>query len=272
MIGMQILVCVKQVPDIDLITVIPGDEGRARLAPCGEYRMNRFDEFAVEAALGIEAAVGAAAPVGIDVITVGPARTQAVLRRALGMGAHEGIHIDSAADRYLGPESVAAGIARYAGRKDYHLVLCGCMSEDGMHGQVGPRVAGHLKWPCAIQAVRLQVVAAGEAVIIEKEVEGGRRERLRLQLPAVVAVQPGINRPRYPALSKLLRANAKTLDTLALADLRTPSAEARLIGVSVPQRARSGRVLEGTSKEKATSLLALLKERALISGADRLEG
>lgn len=258
---MQILVCVKQVPDIDQIAVIPGKDGRARLAPFSEYRMNRYDEFAVEAALRIEEGEGSAARVAIDVVTAGPQHAQEVLRRALGMGAHHGIHLQSAEDQYLGPGIVAAAIAAYAGPKEYDLVLCGCMSEDGMHAQVGPLVAGHLGWSCAIQVVRLQVA---NAVTIEKEVEGGGRERLRLQLPAVVAVQSGINRPRYPALSKLLRANNQTLETIALTAMGVSPVEATFKGVTLPQRARAGRVLEGTPKEKAEALLAHLKEKALI--------
>jgi electron transfer flavoprotein beta subunit len=81
----------------------------------------------------------------------------------------------------------------------------------------------------------------------------------------VVAVQSGINRPRYPALSRLLRANARTLETLALSDLDPPPADARFVRAILPQRTRAGRVLEGTSQEKAEALLAVLKEKALIS-------
>jgi electron transfer flavoprotein alpha/beta subunit len=66
-------------------------------------------------------------------------------------------------------------------------------------------------------------------------------------------------------LSKLLRANTKPLETIALSDLDPPLAETRFLGANRPQRTRSGRVLEGTSKEKAEALLALLKEKALIS-------
>ncbi|MEJ2639818.1 MAG: electron transfer flavoprotein subunit beta/FixA family protein [Desulfosarcinaceae bacterium] len=262
---MRILVCVKQVPDIDQVDVTRSKDGFACLAPFSEYRMNRYDEFAVEAALRIEA--GGAAPVGIDVVTVGPQRAEEVLRRALGMGAHEGIHLQSLEDQYLGPGTVAAGIARYAGLKDYDLALCGCMSEDGMHGQVGPRLAGHLKWPCAVQAVRLQLNETADAVTVEKETEGGGRERLRLNLPAVIAVQSGINRPRYPALSKLLRANARALETIPLTEIAPPPVESRFVGAILPEPVRAGRVLAGTLTEKAAALLALLKEKALISGA-----
>jgi electron transfer flavoprotein beta subunit len=251
------------VPDIDQVNVNQGADGRASLAPFSEYRMNRFDEFAVEAALRIEEA--GVVPVGIDVVTVGPQRAQEVLRRALGMGAHEGIHLKSPEDQYLGPGAVAAGIASYAGPKDYDLVLCGCLSEDGMHAQVGPRVAGHLKWPCAIQVVSLQLNAATDAVTVEKEVEGGGRERLRLNLPAVIAVQSGINRPRYPALSKLLRTNSQTLVTIALTDIGVSPVEPRFVGAILPERTRAGRILAGTAQEKAEAMLALLKERALIA-------
>jgi electron transfer flavoprotein beta subunit len=261
---MNILVCVKQVPDIDRIGVSTGADGRVTLDDVDEFRMNRFDEFAVEAALEIKAAEGAGASVRIDALSVGPARCQEVLRRAMGMGADKGIHLMTGADVGLSPGVVAAGIGRHAAEGNYDLILCGSMSEDGMHAQVGPMVAGRLKWPAAIQALRLAVVDDGRGILLEKEVEGGHRERLRLRLPAVVAVQPGINRPRYPALSNLLRANAQELETVALEALGPPPLHPHLVGMALPRRARAGRVLEGAPAEKAMKLLTILREKALI--------
>lgn len=262
---MKILVCVKQVPDIDQIGVYEGACGGAVLDEIKEFRMNRFDEFAVEEALRIKEAELFKDPVCIDVLTVGPAGSEAVVRRALGMGAQNGIHLKTDSDAYLSPAVIAAGIARYAAGKNYPLILTGSMSEDGMHAQVGPQVAGHLKYPCAIQAVHLEVAGDLGSVLIAKEVEGGVRERLRLRLPAVVTVQSGINQPRYPALSKLLRANAMDLDSLELAELGSAPIHAAFMGTVLPRRSRAGKVLDGTPAEKAAALVVTLEERGLLN-------
>lgn len=262
---MNILVCVKQVPDIDQIGVSEDTGGGAILEEFTEFRMNRFDEFAVEEALRIKEADLFQTPVYIDALTVGPPRAQEAVRRALGMGAQNGFHLKTNSDAYLSPTVIAAGIARYAADKSYALILTGSMSEDGMHAQVGPLLAGHLKRPCAIQAVHLEVAEDMGSVLIEKEVEGGVRERLRLKLPAVVTVQSGINRPRYPSLSNLLRANARDLDTIELAALGPAPMHAAFMGAVLPRRIRAGRVLSGTPVEKAETLVALLKGRALLN-------
>lgn len=262
---MNILVCVKQVPDIDQIGVSLGTDGKAILDEFNEFRMNRFDEYAVEEALRIRAADLFQTPVRIDVLTVGPPRAQEAVRRALGMGAQNGIHLKTDSDTDLSPADVAAGIARYAADKSYPLILTGSMSEDGMNAQVGPLLAGHLKRSCATQALLLEVAKDIGSVLIEKEVEGGVRERLRLMLPAVVAVQSGINRPRYPSLSNLLRANARDLDTIELGTLGPAPIHSAFMGAVLPRRVRAARILGGTPAEKAKTLVAILKGRGLLN-------
>ncbi|MBW2638382.1 MAG: hypothetical protein JRC86_12890 [Deltaproteobacteria bacterium] len=85
---MKILICIKQVPDSEGIITI-GDSCR-EIDFVGSYRMNRFDEFALEEALRI----GERMPVeSIDALSVGPARTESTIRKALEMGASSGIHI-----------------------------------------------------------------------------------------------------------------------------------------------------------------------------------
>ena len=87
---MRILVCVKQVPDPDLLRELD-ESGRAvRLPTAGAFKMNRYDEFAVEEAVCIKERH---AGTTVDVRTVGPEHAAEALRRAIGMGADHGIHI-----------------------------------------------------------------------------------------------------------------------------------------------------------------------------------
>lgn len=269
---MKILVCVKQVPDPDHIAITAGEGGRAEVAAISEYRMNRFDEFAVEEAVRIKEE--RADDTTLDVLTAGPARARDVVKRAMGMGADHGIHFETTADQYISPRRIADCIADWARGKDYSLIVTGAMSEDMMNGQTGPMAAALLEWPCATQVIeaRLQSVpgddpAAGSTdIYVEREVEGGSREMLALPLPAVIAVQTGINEPRYPSLSNLLRANKQEIQTIAAAspgdaEIRPPDEPA---GMVMPKRMRAGRHLEGTPAQKADQLLSILQEKAFI--------
>jgi electron transfer flavoprotein beta subunit len=258
---MKILVCIKQVPDPERIVVDPGPDGFAALAPFSEFRMNRFDEFAVEEALRIREAFPS---VSVDALTVGPERAADVLRRAIGMGADGGVHLLTAAGSDPEPAAVAEWIGRYAADRGYGLLLTGSQSEDGMHGLVGPMAAARLGCPCATQVIESRLAENLSAVRVEREIEGGAREVLRLELPAVLALQPGVNRPRYPSLSNLLRANRQRLDTIDACRLAEPSEPVVRLAMVLPQQSRSVEMLAGTARDKAERFLSILKEKAFI--------
>lgn len=256
---MRILVCVKQVTDPESITVTEAPGGC--IVSEGELRMNRFDEFAVEAAVRIKESGAAAA---VDVLTLGPAEAVAVIQRSVGMGADRGVHLLAAEGDASSPGAAARRIARFAKCRTYDLILTGSMSEDGMSGQVGPMIAGYLTRPCATQVISIMPDMARAAVAIQREVEGGVRERLFIRLPAVLAVQPGIHRPRYPSLSNLLRANRQKAETVEADEAETVPDPVRCIRAGLPPRTRSATVLSGTAEEKADRLLAILRAKAFL--------
>ncbi len=273
---MKILVCVKYVPDPDHVVFHASENGRIVIGEMSEFRMNRFDEFAVEEALRIREGKG---DVSIDVLTIGPARSRDVLRRAMGMGADSGVHLETPVDGYISPMTKAAWIAGYANGKGYSLILTGAMSEDMMNAQVGPMVAAFLGLPCATQVIqtRLPSVQGSSSgavlpdvcpdIYVEREIEGGSREMMTIDLPAVLAVQTGINEPRYPSLSNLLRANKQEIEIIAAA---SPEGEASgetdaMVEMVMPEKNRAGMHLNGSPSEKAEQLIAILREKAFIS-------
>ncbi len=289
---MKILVCVKQVLDGEAPVRVEASGRWFEPEATPVWRMNAFDAFAVEEALRIREQVP---DTTIDAISVGPGRAAAVLTRALEMGANEGIHCVWESAGYLAPRAVAAAIAAWAGPRNYDLILTGAMSEDVMNAQVGPMLAALLGLPWATAVMRMDLSgraidapprpdgpeAAGgpdrpaeaadaadgppRALYVERELEGGVREALVLGLPALVAVQSGINRPRYPALSHVLRARKQPLITApAAAPGGAGDERERVAGVSEPAAARTGLFLEGSPEDKARRLLELLKERALL--------
>ena len=258
---MNILVCVKQVPDLEQMTVNYGSDGTLVVGEAAELRMNRFDEFAVEAAVQLKETFDG---VHIDVVSVGPESAMMVIKRAIGMGADQGVLFDTGDGPEPGTAEVARRIASHARDRRYDLILTGSWSEDGMNGQVGPMTASLLNLPCATQVMALVLDADIERVAVEREVEAGTRERLELRLPALLALQSGINRPRYPSLSNLLRANRQPVDIIRASPDEMTIDPVVCLGLMQPPRTRAGRVLEGSLQEKAEAFLSLLREKALI--------
>lgn len=258
---MKILVCVKQVCESDSPIEIDKQAAWIQTDAITGYKMNRLDEFAVEEAVLIKETY---ATTTIDAITVGPDHSDDVVRRAIGMGADHGAHIVTESAGYLSPFSIASCIAEYARPKNYDLVFAGVMSEDQMQGQVGPMIAASLSLPWATAVIEQRIAPDNGSVYVEREIEGGSRDTLELKLPAVLTIQSGINKPRYPSLSNLLRANKQKLETIDAGDTIQPVSRDSMLRVVYPEKSRSGTFLTGTRQEKSARLLSLLRERALL--------
>lgn len=258
---MKILVCVKQVPESDAPIHIDANTGWIQTDEISGFKMNRLDEFAIEEAVSIREA---SAHTMIDAVTVGPDRSADVIKRSIGMGADSGIHIVTESEKYQSSFETAARIAEYARDRHYDLILTGAISEDNMQGQVGPMIAGRLGLPWATSVILEKIAADEKTIYVEREIEGGSRDTLELQLPAVLTIQSGINTPRYPSLSNLLRANRMELDKIHADDLAQGSSPDMVDQIAYPQKTRSGTVLKGTEEEKATQLVRILRKKALL--------
>lgn len=258
---MKILVCVKQVHDTESPLEIDGDRRWVRDDGPIAFRMNRYDEFALEEAVLIRESLG---DVTVDAISAGPPRFSSTLKKSLEKGAANGIHIIYEAGGYCPPSLTAALIADYARDKSYDLILCGVMAEDDMQCQVGPLIAARLGLPCAVSVVNEAIGPDRKTVTVECELEGGINERIELPLPCLLAIQSGINRPRYPSLSNVLRAKEQQLITIpADTGLFTARTE-QLVSISYPEKSSTGVVIGGTPEQKAEQLLAILHEKSLL--------
>jgi len=258
---MKILVCVKQVLESEKPIRIDSSAEWIQMDGAGSFRMNRFDEFAMEEALLIKEAFP---NITIDVITVGPERSVMALKRALGMGGEQGIHVVIEQEGYLSPFVTAQWVAFYAGDRDYDLILTGVMSEDYMQGQVGPMIAELLSLPCATSAILQRLSPQKGMVYVEREIEGGFRDTLDVRIPAVLSVQSGINTPRYPSLSNMLRAKTQEMDTIQASSFEQPDVRQVVVEMAYPSKSRAGQMIDGTQEEKARKLLKILREKSLI--------
>jgi electron transfer flavoprotein beta subunit len=252
---MKILVCVKQVPDADAPITI--DARGEWIGPALIFRMNRYDEYALEEALLIKEALHVAS---IDAVSVGPARVRAAIRRAMEMGVDRGVHIEISQEGYVPPEVIAAHIQEYARDKGYDLIICGAMSEDYMHAQVGPLLAEMLGLPSLTAVIAVHMHEEGRSLDIEQEIEGGLRRRFELSLPALISVQSGINHPRYPTLTNVLRAKRQPLEHIRARDIPLKS---RFSFRTAPT-AKQGVMIMGSLREQACEMLRIIHEHSLL--------
>lgn len=258
---MKILVCVKQVPESESPVTIDESTGWIAGDAITEYRMNRLDEYAVEEALLIKETF---ADCHVDVITVGPDGCEAVVRRAVGMGADSGIHLEVLSGGFLSAFEVAARLADFAAGRNYTLILAGAMSEDSMQGQVGPMLAAQLDCVWATSVIAEKISPDRKTIYVEREIEGGHRHLLELDLPAVITIQSGINTPRWPTLSNLLKASSQGLERISADESTNSKPMQYLTKLTYPQKSRNGLVLSGSVQEKAVGLMTILAQKSLL--------
>jgi len=258
---MKILVCIKQVPDAESRPMINQGRTWAGYAEKTTYWINRFDEHAVEEALRIREMIPGTK---IDIVSIGPERVKSAIKRCIEMGADQGFHLYDDTMDYLSPSLKSQLIVDFCHNREYDLILTGVMSEDIMSGQTGPMIAARLGISSATSVMKLEVNAARRCIRVERELDSGRRCSMDLALPALAAVQSGINRPRYPSLSNVMRAkNAEITEIKCTAGLPAPGYETveRIQDIG---SVRAGLRLEGTTEEKASKLWQMLHEKSLI--------
>ncbi len=259
---MKILVCIKQVADSSETLRVDERTGLLSYDANTAFRMNRFDEFALEEALLIKEMLPGTS---VDALSVGPERVSVMVQRAMGMGADHGIHILNRASGYSSPFTVASLIAECARARNYDLIVTGVMAEDTMASQTGQLIAAQLDLPCATSVIKEQVRPESGDIALEREIEGGSRETVQLKLPAVLTIQPGINFPRYPSFSKVMRARTYPQERIRAEDLDIEEPRESCRGVRIPRAASQGVFIEGSPAEKARKLINILHEKALLS-------
>lgn len=246
--NMKILVCIKQGVD--------------------DGEMSRFDEFALEEAQLLRELCQAEGmdDARVDVITAGPAHAGAIIKRAFGLGADQGIHIVTRKVRYVPAFVTASNLAAVAGKGDYDLILTGIMSQDMMEGQTGPMVAELLGLPCATGVVKIFLAPGTDILRVEREMENGCKDCLDICLPAVLTIQAGINTPRYPSLSNMLKAGKKSITTLAEENLFLAPVRPKelLVAIECPEKTRAGRRVEGSLEDQVRQLKRFLREKDLV--------
>jgi len=135
---MKLLICIKQVMESTSGIQINNSGQWIKDSDDTRFAINPYDEYVIEEAVHIKEK---RENVHIDALTVGPSSASDILRRAMGMGADEAIHILDETRAFRPPAVTASWIAHVAKKRKYDLILTGIMSDDEMNGQTGPMIA-----------------------------------------------------------------------------------------------------------------------------------
>ncbi len=263
---MRIAVCIKQVPDTEANMKVASD-GLWIEEEDLPFVINESDEYALEEGLRLAEATDGE----VVVFSLGPERVREALRKALAVGAARAVHLKDEA--FLGGDALATGraLAAAIASEEFDLVLTGSQSDDSGYGATGSIVAGHLGWPHAWLVMGVELEEGGGSLKVTREMESGLNELLRIQLPAVIEVQAGINQPRYASLRGIMQAKRKEIANPAPAELGVDPGEVgaaasrlEVLSVSFPDTGAGARILEGEPETVARELIELLQREAKV--------
>ena len=249
---MKIAVCIKRVPDMETRFKI-GSSG-AWVDEAGlKFDMSDFDGYAVEAALQINEKQP---PGETVVIALGPDVVQESLRKAMSMGAERAVQlkVDAVpADGFAIATALAAELKGGA----YDLILFGRMAFDTQAGTVGAMTATLLGMPCVTSVSKLEV-ASGKGTA-RRELEGAA-EIVEFPLPAVVTIDEGVARPRYPALKGIMAAKKKPLE---VKPAQLGAVYLTIAKMELPPERTGGRII-GEGPAAVPELVRLLRDEAKV--------
>jgi electron transfer flavoprotein beta subunit len=210
------VVCVKQVPDS--AAKVTADNGRVTWGE-SPLVINPWDEFAVEAALLQQEAVGGA----VTVISVGGEGAKDALKHALAMGCSDAILISdpalAQADTLMTAQVLAAAIRKISESEAVDLAFFGRQAIDGDMGLTGPQTGRVLGWPVlSVVSIIRSVDPTARKIVVERAFEEGR-QTIEASLPAVVSVIKDVGEPRYPSFMGIRKAQRAVIPTWTLSDL-----------------------------------------------------
>ena len=258
---MEILVCVKRVPDTSENEIELNSAGNDIDRDDLVYSVNEWDNYAVEEALQIVDKVGG----NVTVVSVGDEESEEVLRREMAMGAEKGLLLSDDAFEETDGRGIAAILKAAVDKGHYDLILTGAQADDGA-AQVGGMLAAMLDVPFASLVNTIEV--NGDKLKIGREIEGGNQEMHEISLPCVLSIQTGINEPRYVGIRGIRKVASVEIPALGASDLGLDAAavggaaaKVKRLDYFLPEMGEGAEMLEGSTEEIVDKLVELLKAK-----------
>jgi len=258
---MNIIVCIKQVPDTTQVRIDP--ETNTLIREGVESIINPFDMYAIEEGVRLKEKFGGKTVV----LTMGPPQAEAALREAISMGCDEAYLVSDRA--FAGSDTLATGytLAKAILKiKDFDIILCGKQASDGDTAQVGPGIATQLDIPQVTYVKKFEQVDEKSAQVERMTEEGF--EIIKTSLPCLFTVVKEINEPRIPSLKGRMKAKKAEIISWKAIDLDVDEARLGLTGsptwvskIFTPPPRPKGEMFEGDPEDVATKLIEALKDR-----------
>jgi electron transfer flavoprotein beta subunit len=256
---MEILVCVKRVPDSAENEIEMNSEGNDIERDDLVYSVNEWDNYAVEEAIQIVDKVGGS----VTVVTVGDDESDEILRREMAMGAGKGLLLTDDAFEGSDCKGVATILKGAVEKGNYDLILTGAQADEGA-GAVGGMLAAMLDLPYASLVNKIE--AGDGKLTIGREIEGGNMEMNEITLPCVLSIQTGINEPRYVGIRGIRQVSGVEIPELGAGDLGVDAsavgeagAKVKKVDYFVPEKGEGAEMLEGSTEEIIDKLIEILK-------------
>lgn len=257
---MEILVCVKQVPDTAEVKIDPEKHTVIRAGVPNIF--NPFDQNALEAALQLKDSQGAR----VTLLSMGPPQAEDVLREGLAMGADDAYLLT---DRKVGgSNTLATGyclaqavrkVAELQGIEQFDIVLCGKQAIDGDTAQVGPQIATELGIPQITYAAEINV--DGTTVRVKQQNEEGYIVT-EAQFPVLITAVKELNEPRFPTIRGTMKAKKREIPHLSADDIKVDETKIGLKGsptmvrkIFTPPQRTQGLVIKEEDPNAAVSVL-----------------
>ncbi len=259
---MEILVCVKRVPDTSENEIELNSAGNDIAREDLVYSINEADNYAVEEALQIVTKVGGS----VTVVTVGGEDDEEILRREMAMGASHGVLISDQVFSGCDGRGIATILKAFVKKGNYDLILTGVQADDGA-AQVGGMMAAMLDCPFTSLVTSIEVLD-GRKLKISREIEGGNREVNEIDLPCVMSIQTGINEPRYVGMRGIRQVASVPIPTMSAAELGLDTsavghtaAKIKRVDYFVPALGKGAEILHGSREENIDRVLELLEAK-----------
>jgi electron transfer flavoprotein beta subunit len=259
---MDIVVCVKQVPEVTDAELEVAKDGAQIVTEDLEFDINEWDNYAVEEAVRLKEAFGGR----VTVITVGNEDSEDVLRQALAMGADEAIRVDEQGFDLSDARGIARGIFQVVKDLRFDLLFTGAQSSDYGWGQVGLMLAELLNLPYASLVVGIEI--GDNKLVALRELESNTQEKVELPVPAVLTIQTGLNSPRYVSIMGIQKARKIGIKDIGADELGLTEEEIGPKGsavgsrlLSIPPAGEGAEILTGTIDEISEKAAQIIREK-----------